>query len=140
MNLFLGINLDEWRVSSFQIPSSLPITHRTCRRISSSASMNTNSSVRSIKKTKSSIVVPQWTLNPRNSTICRHDKKQILRVGDCVVLHGVEKSLSYIGKVLKFYHNKSSEQDLVKLKWYYSPQETPIGLHENDLPVSIRSN
>jgi hypothetical protein len=26
---------------------------------------------------------------------------------------------------------------LVKLKWYYSPQETPVGLHENDLPVSV---
>jgi len=110
--------------------------------MSSSASINTNSSAKKLKRVKSSssssaIVVPQWTLNPRNLTICRHDKKQTLHAGDCVVLHGVDKTLSYIGKVLKFYHNKSTEQDLVRLKWYYSPQETPIGLQENDLPVSI---
>jgi hypothetical protein len=137
----LGINLEEWRVSSFQIPLPSTTTRRTSRRVSSSASMNTNSSVKKVKQTKSSsassIVVPRWTLNHRNLTICRHDKKQILRAGDCVVLHGVDKSLSYIGKVLKFYHNKSTEQDLVRIKWYYSPQETSMGLHENDLPVSI---
>jgi hypothetical protein len=136
----LGINLEEWRVSSFQIPSTSPTTRRNSRRVSSSASINTNSSAKKLKRAKSSsssIVVPQWTLNPRNLTICRHDKKQTLHVGDCVVLHGVQKTLSYIGKVLKFYHNKSTDQDLVRLKWYYSPQETPIGLQENDLPVSI---
>jgi hypothetical protein len=133
----LGVNLEEWRVSSFQIPSVLPTTRRTCRRMSSSASRNSNSSLKRLKKEQPAIVVPQWTLNSQNSTICRHDKKQIIRVGDCVVLHGVDKSLSYIGKALKFYHNKSTEQDLVKLKWYYSPQETPLGLHENDLPVNI---
>jgi hypothetical protein len=38
--------------------------------------------------------------------------------------------------VIKFYHNKSNQQDFVRLKWYYSPQETPIGLQENDLPVN----
>ncbi len=103
--------------------------------MSSSASMNSNSSLKRLRKAKPSIVVPQWTLNSRNSTICRHDKKQTLHIGDCVVLHGIEESLSYIGKVLKFYHNKSTEQDLVRLQWYYSPQETPLGLHENDLPV-----
>jgi hypothetical protein len=105
--------------------------------VSSSTSTNTNTSVKKVKT--SSIIVPQWTLNTRTSTIRRHDNKEILRVGDCVVLHGVDKSLSYIGKVLKFYHNKSTQQDLVRLKWYYSPQETPIGLHKNDLPVSTKN-
>ena len=118
----------------------MPITRRTCRRMSSATSMNSNSSAKRIKTAKSLPVVPQWTLNSRNSTICRHDKKQVLRVGDCVVLHGVNESLSYIGKVLKFYHNKSTEQDLVKLKWYYSPLETPLGVHEDDLPVSVSSS
>jgi hypothetical protein len=100
--------------------------------------MNTSSSKRVKKeKTSSSTLVPQWILNNRNSTICRHDTKEVLRVGDCVVLHGADKSLSYIGKVLNFHRNRSTQQDLVKLKWYYSPQETPVGLHENDLPVSV---
>lgn len=138
----LGINLEEWRVSSFQIPSSSPVTRRRISRcVSSSASTNTNSSIKRISRQKSSpssiVLVPKWTLNSRTSTISRQDKKQILHVGDCVVLHGIDKTLSYIGKVVKFYHNKSTDQDLVKLKWYYSPQETPRGLQENDLPVSV---
>jgi hypothetical protein len=129
----LGVNLEEWRVSSFQIPSSTPTTRRTSHR----ASANSNSSVKKERTlSSSSKLVPQWTLNTRHSTICRHDNKQILRVGDCVVLHGIDQSLSYIGKVLKFYHNKLNQQDSVRLKWYYSPQETSIGLQENDLPVS----
>ncbi|CAF0854162.1 unnamed protein product [Rotaria sordida] len=136
-----GINLEEWRVSSFQIPSSLPTSRRTSRRVSSTASINRNSSTKKVKKDKtsssSSVIVPQWTLNTRNSTICRHDNKQILRIGDCIILHGVDKSLSYIGKVLKFYRNKSTQQDLVRLQWYYSPQETTTGLHKNDLPGAL---
>ncbi|CAF3311065.1 unnamed protein product [Rotaria socialis] len=136
-----GINLEEWRVSSSQILPILSISQRSSRRSSSTTSLTTNSSSKRIKIEKpacsSTVEVPQWTLNIRNSSICRHDTKQVLRVGDCVVLHGVDKSLSYIGKVLKFYRNKSTQQDLVRLKWYYSPQETPIGLHKNDLPGGL---
>lgn len=137
---FSGVNLEEWRVSSSQILSILPVSHRTIRRASSNTSTSTCSSTKKRKMEKpaalSSLKVPQWTLNTRTSTICCHDNKQTLHVGDCVVLHGVDKSLTYIGKVLKFYRNKSTKQELVRLKWYYSPQETPIGIHENDLPVS----
>ena len=134
----LDVNLEEWRVSSFQIPPSFPSTiHRTTRRSSSLTSQTSHLSLKRISnREKSSNKVPQWTLNLRNSTVIRHDKKQTLHVGDCVILHGVENSLSYIGKVLKFYQNKSTKQDLVRLKWYYSPEETPIGRQENDLPVS----
>lgn len=138
MKFVLDVNLEEWRVSSFQIPPSFcPTTRRTTRRSSSLVSQTSQSSLKRISnREKSSNKVPQWTLNLRNSTVIRHDKKQTLHVGDCVVLHGVENALSYIGKVLKFYQNKSTKQDLVRLKWYYSPEETPIGRQENDLPVS----
>ncbi|CAF0712464.1 unnamed protein product [Adineta steineri] len=133
-----GINLDEWRVSSFQIPSSPSTSRRTCRRVSSNSSSNTTGSIKKVKKEKiSSIIIPQWTLNPRNSTIRRHDNKETLHIGDCVILHGVDKSLSYIGKVLKFYYSKTLQQDLVKIQWYYSPQETPVGPHENDLSGAL---
>ncbi|CAF3503633.1 unnamed protein product [Rotaria sp. Silwood1] len=139
--LLVGVNLEEWRVSSSQIPSTLPTSRQTSRRVLSTASINTNSSAKKVKKEKivssSSVIVPQWTLNTRNSTIRRHDNKQVLRIGDCIILHGVDQSLSYIGKVLKFYRNKSTQQDLVRLQWYYSPQETSIGLHENDLPGAL---
>ncbi|CAF4081677.1 unnamed protein product [Rotaria sp. Silwood2] len=136
-----GVKLEEWRVSSFQLPSTLSTSRRTPRRVLSTASINSSSSEKKVKREKivssSSVIVPQWTLNTRNSTICRHDNKQVLRIGDCIILHGIDKSLSYIGKVLKFYRNKSTQQDLVKLQWYYSPQETPIGLHKNDLPGAL---
>ena len=82
-------------------------------------------------------VNPQWVLNTRNSTLSRPDNNEVLRVGDCVVLHGADKSLSYIGRVLKFSRSRSTQQDLVRLKWYYSPQETPVGLQSDDLPVSL---
>ena len=142
--MFLDVDLEEWRVSSSQIPTSLPTTtttatttRRTSRRSSSLTSQTSHSLLkRIVKRDKSSTRTPQWTLNLRNSTAIRHDKKQTLHVGDCVILHGAEHSLSYIGKVLKFYQNKSTKQDLVKLKWYYSPEETPIGRQETDLPVS----
>lgn len=133
----LDVNLEEWRVSSFQIPSTIsPTTRRTNQRSLSSISQTSHSSLKRISNRERSLTkVPQWTLNLRNSTVIRHDKKQTLHVGDCVILHGVENSLSYIGKVLKFYQNKSTKQDLVRLKWYYSPEETPSGRQENDLPV-----
>ena len=135
----LGINLEEWRVSSSQIPSILPTNRRNSSRRLSVASSNTNTSLKRVRETSlSSKKVPKWTLNIRNSTICRHDNKQVLGIGDCVILHGVDKSLSYIGKVLKFYRHKSTQQDLVRLKWYYSPQETPMGVHKNDLPVRLQ--
>lgn len=81
-------------------------------------------------------MVPPWTLNTRNSILRRHDHRETIRIGDCVVLHGVDKSLSYIGKVLKFFFDKASEQNMVRIQWYYSPQETPKGVRKNDLAVS----
>jgi len=140
----LDINFEEWRINSFQIASLF----RTNRHSASCASMKTrrnsssSSSVKRVNKTKSSYsaaaaALPQWTFNSQNSTLCRHDKKQMIHVGDCVVLHGVDRSLSYIGKVLKFYHNKSTKIDMVRLKWFYSPNETRNGIQDNDLPVRI---
>ena len=137
----LDINLEEWRVSSFQIPSSsTPTARRRSRHLSSCTSSDTSLSVKRFKSEKpsssSTPAIPQWTLNHRNSTVCRHGSREVLRTGDCIVLHGANQSLSYIGKVLRFYRNRTTQQDLVRLKWYYSPQETPVGVHENDLPVS----
>ena len=124
--------MEEWRVSSFQVQPS--ISDRSRRRSSSSVQKRSLSK----KPPKPVDVIPSWTLNTRTSTITRQDTKEIIRVGDCVVLHGAEKSLSYIGKVLKFYRNRSTEQDLVRLQWYYSPEEIPQGQHKNNLPVSFR--
>jgi hypothetical protein len=143
----VGVNLEEWRVSSFQIASSTSTRSRSSRRATSSCSsiIPSNTSIKKAKKEKQRSkspppVIPQWTLNTRNTAITRADTKEIFRIGDCVVLHGADKSLSYIGRVLKFSRNRSTQQDSVRLKWYYSPQETPVGLQSDDLPVSaIRS-
>ncbi|CAF1397952.1 unnamed protein product [Adineta ricciae] len=138
-----GINLDEWRITSYQLPStssssSSSSSRRTSRRVSSNVSNSTTDSVKRLRPVRTSpIKVPPWTLNFRNSTIRRHDNKETIRVGDCIVLHGVDKSLSYIGKVLRFYHNKSTEQDMVKIQWYYSPHETPKGLRKTDLTGAL---
>lgn len=142
-----GVNLEEWRISSFQIPTSISTSRRTCRRrLSSSSSLPTiqkNDPIKKLKKEKSSSssssspdIVPVWTLNTRTSTITRDDTKETIHVGDCVILHGADQSISYIGKVLKFYRNRSTQQDLVRLQWYYSPEEIPKGHSKNNLPVS----
>ena len=127
-------------MSSFQIPSSKPSARRSSRHLSSCSTSDASSSVKRFKSEKpsssSTATIPQWTLNHQNSTVCRDGSKEVLRTGDCVVLHGANQSLSYIGKVLRFYRDRTTQQDLVRLKWYYSPQETPVGVHENDLPVS----
>ncbi|CAF0972132.1 unnamed protein product [Adineta ricciae] len=138
-----GINLDEWRITSYQLPStpssrSSSSSRRTSRRVSSNVSNSTTGSVKRLRPVRTSpIKVPPWTLNVRNSTIRRHDNKETIRVGDCIVLHGIDTSLSYIGKVLGFYHNKSTEQDMVKIQWYYSPRETPKGVRKADLTGAL---
>lgn len=108
--------------------------------ISRSSTRSTSISTRNVKQPKNSrkpSKPPQWTLNTRNSTITRGDKKEVLRKGDCIILHGANQSLSYIGKVLKFYKDRETQQDLVRLKWYYSPKETPQGQNDDDLDVSF---
>ncbi|UJR28903.1 hypothetical protein I4U23_010121 [Adineta vaga] len=136
-----GICLDEWRVSSSQLPtsssSSSSSRRRSCRT-ASNASTSTTTSLKRLKSAKTSpIILPLWTLNSRNSSLRRYDNKETILIGDCVVLHGVDKSLSYIGKVLKFYHNKSIQQDVVKIQWYYSPHETRKGVRKTDLPGAL---
>ncbi|CAF0931456.1 unnamed protein product [Didymodactylos carnosus] len=60
---------------------------------------------------------------------------ELVTIGDCVIFNGRKKNLSYIGKVLKFYQTRN--EDIVKVSWYYSPQETSMGLIDQDLPGAL---
>jgi len=139
-----GVNLDEWRVSSFQIPSTISERSQTRqrRRCSSTSTLipvkrTLTKKPRKEKIASSDDLPPSWSFDSRTSSIVRQDTKEIIRLGDCVVLHGVDKSISYIGKVLKFYRNRTTEQDCVRLQWYYSPEEIPKGFHKKNLPGAL---
>ena len=136
----LGIHLDEWRVSSSQIQPTSGKHERIARHRSSSSSVNKNQKpikkLRRDAKSVSAMKIPVWILNIRNSTVFCTERKETLQKGDCIILHGTNQSLSYIGKVLKFYRDRETQQDLVRLQWYYSPEETPNGVIKKDLPVS----
>lgn len=63
--------------------------------------------------------------------------KDVVRVGDCAVfLSAGQTHLPLIGRIESFWESWQSNM-VVKVKWFYHPEETKLGKRHRDGKVSI---
>lgn len=65
--------------------------------------------------------------------------KETLRVGDCAVfLSAGRPNLPYIGRIESMWESWASNM-VVKVKWFYHPEETKLGKRQSDGKVRAGS-
>lgn len=64
--------------------------------------------------------------------------KEVLRIGDCAVfLSAGRPNLPYIGRIESMWESWGSNM-VVKVKWFYHPEETKLGKRQSDGKVRVR--